>query len=40
MANPHLMWHDSQLLLPLIGNHQAPHLMAAIETVGMTGRPL
>jgi hypothetical protein len=40
MADPHLMWHDSQLLLPLIGNHQAPHLMAAIETAGMTGRPL
>ena len=40
MADPQLMWHDSQLLLPLIGNHQAPHLMAAIETVGMTGRPL
>jgi hypothetical protein len=40
MADPQLIWHDSQLLLPLIGNHQAPHLIAAIETVGMTGRPL
>lgn len=31
MVDPYSMWHDSQLLLPLIGNRQAPHLIAAVE---------